>query len=160
MDGGMVNVARRLSFETYTSRREVHPLRKSSPGISSSDTGDTSRKSSDCREEQLTRTAGPMEMMRGGRVRCWREVQPLRNPIRRAASSTMEDIFTSLRDVQPIKKNMSICSTLFNSAKLTPSSFNPTPVSYTHLRAHETPEHLVCRLLLEKKKKIYESTQQ
>src|SRR5678815_4289484 len=23
-----------------------------------------------------------------------------------------------------------------------------TPVSYTHLRAHETPEHLVCRLLL------------
>ena len=29
----------------------------------------------------------------------------------------------------------------------------PVPVSYTHLRAHETPEHLVCRLLLEKKKK-------
>src|SRR5678815_2100252 len=29
------------------------------------------------------------------------------------------------------------------------------PVSYTHLRAHETPEHLVCRLLLEKKKNIY-----
>src|SRR5678815_3415420 len=29
---------------------------------------------------------------------------------------------------------------------------NPWAVSYTHLRAHETPEHLVCRLLLEKKK--------
>eukprot|EP00658_Telonema_sp_P-2_P053771 TRINITY_DN42464_c0_g1_i1.p1 TRINITY_DN42464_c0_g1~~TRINITY_DN42464_c0_g1_i1.p1 ORF type:complete len:102 (+),score=32.38 TRINITY_DN42464_c0_g1_i1:144-449(+) len=29
-----------------------------------------------------------------------------------------------------------------------------TTVSYTHLRAHETPEHLVCRLLLEKKKKM------
>jgi len=27
------------------------------------------------------------------------------------------------------------------------------PVSYTHLRAHETPEQLVCRLLLEKKQK-------
>ncbi len=27
------------------------------------------------------------------------------------------------------------------------------PVSYKHPRAHETPEHLVCRLLLEKKKK-------
>src|SRR5678816_4023846 len=27
----------------------------------------------------------------------------------------------------------------------------PGAVSYTHLRAHETPEHLVCRLLLEKK---------
>src|SRR5678816_4866874 len=26
-------------------------------------------------------------------------------------------------------------------------------LSYTHLRAHETPEHLVCRLLLEKKKR-------
>eukprot|EP00831_Metopus_contortus_P081750 TRINITY_DN8672_c0_g1_i5.p1 TRINITY_DN8672_c0_g1~~TRINITY_DN8672_c0_g1_i5.p1 ORF type:complete len:130 (+),score=13.43 TRINITY_DN8672_c0_g1_i5:130-519(+) len=28
-----------------------------------------------------------------------------------------------------------------------------SPVSYTHLRAHETSLHLVCRLLLEKKKK-------
>ena len=28
------------------------------------------------------------------------------------------------------------------------------PVSYTHLRAHETPEHLVCRLLLEKKNTV------
>ena len=32
---------------------------------------------------------------------------------------------------------------------------NMCPVSYTHLRAHETPEHLVCRLLLEKKKLLY-----
>eukprot|EP00658_Telonema_sp_P-2_P069555 TRINITY_DN58874_c0_g1_i1.p1 TRINITY_DN58874_c0_g1~~TRINITY_DN58874_c0_g1_i1.p1 ORF type:complete len:143 (-),score=31.71 TRINITY_DN58874_c0_g1_i1:32-460(-) len=30
-------------------------------------------------------------------------------------------------------------------------SLSSKPVSYTHLRAHETPEHLVCRLLLEKK---------
>ena len=30
---------------------------------------------------------------------------------------------------------------------------NAASVSYTHLRAHETPEHLVCRLLLEQKKK-------
>src|SRR5680860_1781415 len=29
----------------------------------------------------------------------------------------------------------------------------PDPVSYTHLRAHETDSYLVCRLLLEKKKK-------
>src|SRR5678815_4526526 len=36
------------------------------------------------------------------------------------------------------------------TARRSPSA---TPVSYTHLRAHETPEHLVCRLLLEKKKK-------
>src|SRR5664279_935758 len=30
----------------------------------------------------------------------------------------------------------------------------PGPVSYTHLRAHETDSYLVCRLLLEKKKNI------
>ena len=28
-------------------------------------------------------------------------------------------------------------------------------VYYTHLRAHETPEHLVCRLLLEKKNRLH-----
>ena len=37
-------------------------------------------------------------------------------------------------------------------------SGHPAPsraaVSYTHLRAHETPEHPACRLLLEKKKKL------
>src|SRR5678816_1226070 len=31
-------------------------------------------------------------------------------------------------------------------AAILPEYFQP--VSYTHLRAHETPEHLVCRLLL------------
>src|SRR5664280_3137801 len=34
-----------------------------------------------------------------------------------------------------------------------PHEYHP-PVSYTHLRAHETVLDLVCRLLLEKKKKI------
>src|SRR5665647_1522878 len=29
---------------------------------------------------------------------------------------------------------------------------SPRPVSYTHLRAHETDSYLVCRLLLENKK--------
>ena len=32
-------------------------------------------------------------------------------------------------------------------------SHENTAVSYTHLRAHETRHDLVCRLLLEKKKK-------
>eukprot|EP00658_Telonema_sp_P-2_P050657 TRINITY_DN38681_c0_g2_i1.p1 TRINITY_DN38681_c0_g2~~TRINITY_DN38681_c0_g2_i1.p1 ORF type:complete len:107 (-),score=30.83 TRINITY_DN38681_c0_g2_i1:77-397(-) len=36
---------------------------------------------------------------------------------------------------------------------ITSPNTTTTSVSYTHLRAHETPEHLVCRLLLEKKKK-------
>eukprot|EP00658_Telonema_sp_P-2_P043322 TRINITY_DN31260_c0_g1_i1.p1 TRINITY_DN31260_c0_g1~~TRINITY_DN31260_c0_g1_i1.p1 ORF type:complete len:171 (+),score=50.37 TRINITY_DN31260_c0_g1_i1:648-1160(+) len=41
-----------------------------------------------------------------------------------------------------------------------PSTLRATmgAVSYTHLRAHETPEHLVCRLLLEKKKKLKKIT--
>ena len=30
------------------------------------------------------------------------------------------------------------------------AGFDPASVSYTHLRAHETSLHLVCRLLLEK----------
>src|SRR5678815_4735920 len=45
-------------------------------------------------------------------------------------------------------------ATLHQTAKpraLPNDRFCEHPVSYTHLRAHETPEHLVCRLLLEKK---------
>src|SRR5665647_3811546 len=37
---------------------------------------------------------------------------------------------------------------------MTKSAETIVPVSYTHLRAHETDSYLVCRLLLEKKKKI------
>src|SRR5665647_1383287 len=33
-----------------------------------------------------------------------------------------------------------------------PATISVDPVSYTHLRAHETDSYLVCRLLLEKKK--------
>ena len=36
--------------------------------------------------------------------------------------------------------------------KLKHDSLVYKPDSYTHLRAHETAEHLVCRLLIEKKK--------
>ena len=36
--------------------------------------------------------------------------------------------------------------------------YNFFPVSYTHLRAHETDSYLVCRLLLEKKKKTISYT--
>ena len=37
-------------------------------------------------------------------------------------------------------------------------SFRYEPVSYTHLRAHETVLDLVCRLLLEKKKNTQKKT--
>ena len=48
-----------------------------------------------------------------------------------------------------------IITTLTISRRLTVpflDAMNITPVSYTHLRAHETGRNLVCRLLLEKKK--------
>ena len=35
-----------------------------------------------------------------------------------------------------------------NDISVSPAFTTNAPVSYTHLRAHETPEHLVCRLLL------------
>ena len=40
----------------------------------------------------------------------------------------------------------------FSDNSLAEIEVSAEAVSYTHLRAHETPEHLVCRLLLEKKK--------
>eukprot|EP00658_Telonema_sp_P-2_P060586 TRINITY_DN49477_c0_g1_i1.p1 TRINITY_DN49477_c0_g1~~TRINITY_DN49477_c0_g1_i1.p1 ORF type:complete len:162 (+),score=33.27 TRINITY_DN49477_c0_g1_i1:321-806(+) len=42
---------------------------------------------------------------------------------------------------------------IYNESHYTVAWLPRDAVSYTHLRAHETPEHLVCRLLLEKKKK-------
>ena len=39
---------------------------------------------------------------------------------------------------------------LLTSDQYTETTGTITPVSYTHLRAHETSLHLVCRLLLEK----------
>src|SRR5680860_1616004 len=47
--------------------------------------------------------------------------------------------------------NTPLCTTNQNETKT--RRFNAfSPVSYTHLRAHETDSYLVCRLLLEKKK--------
>src|SRR5678815_3927517 len=55
------------------------------------------------------------------------------------ASSWTEHGFPEFAEVDP---NYCV-NDVFGSSKC-------VPVSYTHLRAHETPEHLVCRLLLEK----------
>ena len=47
-----------------------------------------------------------------------------------------------------------VISTISNTGTLTlPTSTDTFAFSYTHLRAHETKANLVCRLLLEKKKK-------
>eukprot|EP00658_Telonema_sp_P-2_P024065 TRINITY_DN19659_c0_g1_i2.p1 TRINITY_DN19659_c0_g1~~TRINITY_DN19659_c0_g1_i2.p1 ORF type:complete len:539 (+),score=123.73 TRINITY_DN19659_c0_g1_i2:192-1808(+) len=47
---------------------------------------------------------------------------------------------------------MGVFGSLVLHATVIPWGYTMMSVSYTHLRAHETPEHLVCRLLLEKKK--------
>ena len=71
-------------------------------------------------------------------------------------SSAASDVYKrqSLSCNKPLA---SIAGTLNKKENLAATSlFNPTkraPVSYTHLRAHETVLDLVCRLLLEKKKK-------
>src|SRR5678815_2319919 len=40
-----------------------------------------------------------------------------------------------------------VCACLGREVTKTLGRRTVRPVSYTHLRAHETPEHLVCRLL-------------
>ena len=80
---------------------------------------------------------------------------------------SLKDIKRKVSAVQKTKQitramNM-VAAAKFKSAQLKMENFRPyagkfmdvlnslAPVSYTHLRAHETPEHLVCRLLLENK---------
>ena len=46
-----------------------------------------------------------------------------------------------------------VCGEIAAGTKLNEVDVAGTPVSYTHLRAHETALELVCRLLLLKKKK-------
>ena len=47
---------------------------------------------------------------------------------------------------------------IFTAADATAAGIQIIPVSYTHLRAHETVLDLVCRLLLEKKKTTNHNT--
>src|SRR5665648_1245071 len=79
--------------------------------------------------------------------------------------SGMEEEFKITKPFQGIKVTLSVhmeaktaylCEVLAAGGaqmSVTGSNVLSTPVSYTHLRAHETRHDLVCRLLLEKKKK-------
>ena len=49
--------------------------------------------------------------------------------------------------------NPATAGVLIAAGSVISSLWSPIAVSYTHLRAHETGRNLVCRLLLEKKKK-------
>ena len=65
-----------------------------------------------------------------------------------------------IRDRMNIDKGLTLESfkkqrkNIHNSFETTHTCKDGSPVSYTHLRAHETVLDLVCRLLLEKKKNI------
>src|SRR5665647_1930851 len=62
-------------------------------------------------------------------------------------TSPSRDLFVSLIDIDSLE----VVHTLFpiSNNKSSGSIDIPGPVSYTHLRAHETDSYLVCRLLLE-----------
>src|SRR5678809_1197204 len=58
-----------------------------------------------------------------------------------------EDVVTLVDTIRILHNDLNIV--MNNAGK----AYTYNPVSYTHLRAHETGRNLVCRLLLEKKKK-------
>src|SRR5665213_4003511 len=65
-------------------------------------------------------------------------------------------IMEGARDGKSVSTLMSEGKTVLARADVmegVPEMIPDIPVSYTHLRAHETGRNLVCRLLLEKKKK-------
>ena len=68
-----------------------------------------------------------------------------------AATDTFEDVFVVLVAFA-VSDTFADASGKRSSPAVLPSARNRT-VSYTHLRAHETRHDLVCRLLLEKKKR-------
>src|SRR5678815_5143253 len=89
--------------------------------------------------------AGHRYCCSGGRAICQHATSP------RCRSGTQ-----STRLPWPSAQRMTCCALLevHTAPPVLPASALMRPlvfvsVSYTHLRAHETPEHLVCRLLLE-----------
>src|SRR5678815_3285357 len=82
--------------------------------------------------------------------------QPLVGHLDPVFVKMMEEIKTMLRTVFQTQNEMTFPVSGTGSAGMEFCFVNlvepgDEAVSYTHLRAHETPEHLVCRLLLEKK---------
>src|SRR5665647_1863615 len=60
----------------------------------------------------------------------------------------------TLSCLRPVLPSMAIVGPVV-TVKTDPTDWGTVAVSYTHLRAHETDSYLVCRLLLEKKKKTH-----
>ena len=60
----------------------------------------------------------------------------------------VEEIMDFAKKINAKKIGIATCVGLLKESRI----LADIPVSYTHLRAHETDSYLVCRLLLEKKK--------
>eukprot|EP00657_Telonema_sp_P-1_P010237 TRINITY_DN458_c0_g1_i3.p1 TRINITY_DN458_c0_g1~~TRINITY_DN458_c0_g1_i3.p1 ORF type:complete len:153 (-),score=15.98 TRINITY_DN458_c0_g1_i3:31-489(-) len=87
-----------------------------------------------------------------------------------SCASSPSPNMTKRRNLSTFRRTNKPKSNLTTPADISLSIHNPTsprapahgpavpPVSYTHLRAHETVLDLVCRLLLEKKKKKIKTT--
>src|SRR5450756_3053026 len=71
-------------------------------------------------------------------------------PSSRLSVVSMSSAYSPRRPVVELMRSSSTMYFLSSAGEILPAA---TPVSYTHLRAHETRHDLVCRLLLEKKKK-------
>src|SRR5678816_3402816 len=61
------------------------------------------------------------------------------------SSADMGDIPSLLAWEQLKKQGIEVIPTFFPKTELAVQAVAAGAVSYTHLRAHETPEHLVCR---------------
>src|SRR5665647_3852863 len=72
------------------------------------------------------------------------------NSSRQARSSRCGRINDNRTAIRSCSTSDSVIAQPYRSETVIPTQL---PVSYTHLRAHETDSYLVCRLLLEKKKK-------
>src|SRR5678816_3999666 len=68
--------------------------------------------------------------------------------VRNRIGGTQEELARRLQDIDAGSREARAVARQSQEA-LRDAQARITPVSYTHLRAHETPEHLVCRLLLE-----------
>src|SRR5678816_3603489 len=68
---------------------------------------------------------------------------------RRPRLGTAPDVTTEDRRPRTEEQDSGVFErrTVYHLFMSTVTNGRPLPMSYTHLRAHETPEHLVCRLL-------------
>src|SRR5450756_1663927 len=132
------------------------------------------RSSSPCRRSRQTdphrtdpRRAGPAVAYRRRSTRADRQVRRLRGRTQWAGAGAAAPAAgrrgTAIINLS-VNLRLRTIEDFFTAPSLDPLSdwfevYSLTSVSYTHLRAHETRHDLVCRLLLEKKKKTKNNQQ-